>query len=71
VGTSTLHQAQKFGKVAIAIDHVMQEEKDKPNESRKMGHKKTLIDTRTALKSIYEHKGHKLLVTLKSFSIES
>ena len=30
VGTTTLHQAQKFGKVANTIDTVMQEEKDIP-----------------------------------------
>jgi sugar diacid utilization regulator len=49
----------------------MQGEKDKPDEIRKAGSKKTQSDTRVALKGIYEYKGNKLLVTLKSFSIES
>ena len=49
----------------------MQEEKDKPADSRKSGQRNTFVDTRTALKGIYEFKGCKLLVTLKSFSIES
>jgi hypothetical protein len=71
VGTTTLHQAQKFGKIALAIDRVMQDEKDKVVDPKKTGQKKTLVDPRTTLKAIYEHKGHKMLVTLKSFAIES
>lgn len=72
VGTTTRHQAQKFGNVVFSIDQVMESEKDKsPADIRKAGQKKTLSDSRNVLKGIYDHKGHKLLVTLKSFSIES
>jgi len=71
VGTTTLHQSQKFGKIALAIDKVMQDEKDKHIEARKISQNKTFVDPRTTLKAIHEHNGHKLLVTLKSFAIES
>lgn len=69
-GLSTLHQAQKFGKIATEVDKNMQEEKDRSAEGSKNSHKRTLSDARTALKAIYEYNGHKLLLTLKSFSIE-
>jgi hypothetical protein len=49
----------------------MQEEKDKPTENRKSNQRKSLNDNRTSLKGIYDYKGFKLLLTLKSFSIES
>ena len=71
VGTTTLHQAQKFGKVACSIDASMLEEKDKPVDERRTGHRKSFVDARTCLKAIYEHQNHRLLVTLKSFVIES
>jgi hypothetical protein len=69
VGSSTLLQAQKFGSIASKIDKYMQEEKDKPAENRKGNHRKSLNDNRTSLKAIYEYKGHKLLLTLKSFAV--
>ena len=71
VGTTSLHQAQKFGKVACSIDASMLEEKDKPVDERRTGHRKSFVDARSCLKAIYEHQGHRLLVTLKSFVIES
>lgn len=71
VGTTTLHQAQKFGNFAYAIDRTMEGEKDKSSDDRKGGQKKALMDDRIALKGIWEFNGNKLLVTLKSFSIES
>jgi len=49
----------------------MQDEKDKHIEARKISQNKTFVDPRTTLKAIHEHNGHKLLVTLKSFAIES
>jgi hypothetical protein len=70
VGTSTVHQRQKFGKLAVGVDQAMQIDKDKPVEAGQGGHKK-IVDTRVALKSIYEYKGHKLLLTVHSFAIES
>ena len=65
-----MHQAQKFGKIANSIDTVMQEEKDMPVEQRHPGQKRSFIDSRTKLKAIYEHRGHRLLFTLSSFIIE-
>ena len=49
----------------------MQEEKDRHSDSRKGPHRKSFVDSRTSIKAIYEYRGHKLLVTLKSFFIES
>lgn len=71
VGASSLLQAQKFGAIAQKIDKRMQEEKDKPQENRRPGQRKSLNDNRTALKGIYDFRGLKLLLTLKSFSIEN
>lgn len=72
VGTTTRHQAQKFGSLVFSIDQAMEGEKDKPSgDARKGGLKKTFSDQRNALKGIYDYNGHKFLVTLKSFSIES
>lgn len=71
VGASSLLQAQKFGAVAQRIDKRMQEEKDRPQENRRTGQRKSLNDNRTALKGIYDFRGLKLLLTLKSFSIEN
>ena len=70
IGTTTLHQVQKFGKLAAPVDTIMQADKDRPVEKGKAGNKK-LIDTRTSLKAIYEYKGHKLLLVLHSFCINS
>lgn len=71
VGASSLLQAQKFGALAQKIDSRMQEEKDRPLENRRSGPRKSLNDGRTALKGIYDFRGLKLLLTLKSFSIEN
>lgn len=48
----------------------MQEEKDKPLQDHKHT-RGSVVDSRTSLKGIYDFEGHKLLLTLKSFSIES
>jgi hypothetical protein len=66
-GTSTLSQAQKFGSMAIQGDLVMQTEHDKPVEQRKG--RQLLSDTRTCLKTIQDFHGHRLTLTLQSFSI--
>lgn len=71
VGASSLLQAQKFGAVAQRIDRAMQEEKDRPQEGRRSGQRKSLSDNRTALKGVLDFRGAKLLLTLKSFSIEN
>lgn len=71
VGASSLLQTQKFGAIAQKIDKQMQDEKDKPQESRRSGQRKSLNDNRTSIKGIYDFRGLKLLLTLKSFSIEN
>lgn len=71
VGASTLLQAQKFGKLAVKIDQHMQEERDKPVDHRKTTQRKSFSDNRIAIKAICDLKGAKLLLTLRSFSIES
>ena len=71
VGASTLLQAQKFGKLALKIDQKMQEERDQPTDHRKTTQRKSFSDNRIAIKAIYDLKGAKLLLTLRSFSVES
>jgi hypothetical protein len=71
VGASTLLQAQKFGKLAVRIDQQMQQERDRPADNRKATQRKSLSDNRIAIKAIYDMKGAKLLLTLRSFAIES
>lgn len=55
--------------MAQTIDRVMQADKDKVVDPRKTGQNKTFIDPRSTIKAIYQHNGHKFLITLKSFSI--
>jgi hypothetical protein len=71
VGASTLLQAQKFGNLAVRIDKHMQEERDKPADNRRTTQRKSLNDNRIALKGIFDLHGVKLLLTLRSFAIES
>lgn len=49
----------------------MQKERDRPADHRKTTQRKSFSDNRTAIKAIYDLKGAKLLLTLRSFSIES
>lgn len=49
----------------------MQEERDRPTDNRRTTQRKSLNDNRTALKGIFDLRGAKLLLTLRSFSIES
>lgn len=70
-----MHQTQKFGKIAQQINNIMLQEKDKPifNEKKNalMKKIKDRSDNRTSIKTVYDFMGHKLHVTLKSFSLES
>jgi hypothetical protein len=71
VGSSTLQQAQKFGGLAARIDRQMQQERDRPADTRRATQRKSLSDNRTAVKAIFDFHGAKLLLTLRSFAIES
>lgn len=70
-----MHQAQKFGSMAAGINKIMLQEKDKPiyNEKKNALLKKIKdrSDNRNFIKTVYDFNGHKLNVTLKSFSVDS
>lgn len=66
--SSTLHQLQKFGKLAKEVDNIMQAEKDKRLEDGKnSGNEKE--DKRRFIKTIYNYQGEKIFVVLHSFSV--
>lgn len=71
IGTSTLHQMQKYGKIAKNMDRLMQEEKDqsRPDSKNDASHRQSITDARTSIKAVHELNGHRLLLTLSSFSI--
>jgi hypothetical protein len=70
---TTVHQSQKFGKIAKKIDHIMMQEKDKPTYNEKknaiLKKIKDRSDNRTTIKAVYDFEGEKLHITLKSFTI--
>ena len=70
---TTIHQMQKFGKIAKNMNKIMFEEKDQvltdPKKLALLKKQKEYSDIRTQIKSIYDYNGHKLFVVLKSFSI--
>jgi hypothetical protein len=72
---TTVHQSQKFGKIAKKIDRIMMQEKDKPTYNEKknaiLKKIKDRSDNRTTIKAVYDFAGEKLHITLKSFTIES
>ena len=72
---TSVHQAQKFGKMAAGINKIMLQEKDKPiyNEKKNALLKKIKdrSDNRTSIKTVYDYKGQKLHATLRSFFVES
>jgi hypothetical protein len=72
---TTVHQSQKFGKIAKRIDRILMQEKDKPiyNEKKNAILKKIKerSDNRTTIKAVLDFEGEKLHITLKSFTIES
>lgn len=72
---TSVHQSQKFGKMAAGINRIMLQEKDKPmfNEKKNALLKKIKdrSDNRTSLKAVYDWHGQKIHATLKSFCVES